>query len=307
MKPGPFDYASPRSLAEALTLLDRHGDEAKVLAGGQSLGPLLNLRLARPLLLVDVNRVPELSSVPRISGGWLTFPALTRYRALERSATVAAASPLIAEAVPFVGHRAIRNLGTLGGSLAHADPTAELPCVVTALDAEIWVRSVDGERRLPAGEFFKGCFTTDLRPDELLTTIRVPARRPGTGHAWLEAAPRHGDYATVGVAAVVGVDAGVVTRLSLVYAGVADVPYRHRAAEAAAVGQPAHAETFAAAVESAVGTMRPPDDLTASAKYRRHLARLLGLRALALAASRARADASTDMHESAAASEGGPC
>src|SRR5881392_2022570 len=207
MKPAPFDYFAPATLDEALGLLAEHGGDAKPLAGGQSLIPAMNFRLARPAALVDLNRIAELAYV-RAGGkdAGLVIGAMTRQRAVERSDVVARAAPLVAEAMPAIAHPQIRNRGTIGGSLAHADPSAELPAVMLALDAAFRARSVTGERTIPASEFFKGMLETALAPDELLVEIGLPPMPDRSGTAFLEVARRHGDYALVGIAVVVTLD-----------------------------------------------------------------------------------------------------
>jgi CO/xanthine dehydrogenase FAD-binding subunit len=202
VKPAPFEYDAPESVEEALDLLAQHGDDAKVLAGGQSLVPLLNFRLARPERLVDVNRLGELAYV-RESDGRLKLGALTRTAAVERSQLVAERWPLLREAVRYAGHPQIRSRGTVGGSVAHADPAAELPAVLTALDARFAVRSARGTRTLAANELFAGFLTTTLAPDELLVEIDVPPLPRGTGAAFVEYARVHGDFALAGAAVTV--------------------------------------------------------------------------------------------------------
>src|SRR5918996_5400061 len=200
MKPPRFEYTVPRRTDEVVTLLAQHGDRAKVLAGGQSLVPLLNFRLAQPEVLVDVNRVAELAYIRPVDSG-LAFGALTRQHAVERAEAVRTRLPIIAEACRLIGHLPIRYRGTIGGNLAHADPASELPAVMVALEAELTAARRDGRRTLPAAEFFTGILTNALGPDELLTEIRVPALPPRTGSAFVEIARRAGDYALVGVAA----------------------------------------------------------------------------------------------------------
>ncbi|MGH7856247.1 MAG: FAD binding domain-containing protein, partial [Candidatus Binatia bacterium] len=207
MKPAPFEYHSASSLDEAVALLARLGDEAKIIAGGQSLVPLLALRLARPAHLVDLNRIDALSKIDAADGG-LVIGAMVRQRAAERSGLVRERCPLLAAALPRIGHPAIRNRGTVGGSLAHADPAAELPAVALALEAKLVARSARGERILPASEFFVGHFTTALEPDECLVEIRFPAWPDGAGCAFEEASRRDGDFAMVGVAALLRVASG---------------------------------------------------------------------------------------------------
>src|SRR5512142_1290176 len=199
MKLPEVEYEAPTTVAEAVDLLAEHGDEASVLAGGQSLIPLLALRLARPAVLIDINGVGELSGVSA-ADGQVAIGAMTREYVAEESGTVADAVPLLAAALPLIGHEAIRSRGTIGGSLAHADPAAELPAVARALDAEFVVRGPSGERVIPAAEWFEGYLTTSRRPDELLTEVRFPAAKPGTGTSFTEVARRHGDFAMVGLA-----------------------------------------------------------------------------------------------------------
>lgn len=224
MKPAPFDYAAPRSLDEALGLL---GDESKALAGGQSLMPLLNFRLARPELLVDLNRVPGLAYLRRTRGA-LHIGALTRQATLERSGLVERHWPLLRQAVRHAGHPQTRSRGTVGGSAAHADPTAELPVALTALDARFHLRSARGERTLGAGEFFVSTLTSAVEPDELLVEIEVPPLPDGARSAFVEYAPTHGDFAVAGAAVVRAPDACAIALL-----GAAPTPLRARAAEQA--------------------------------------------------------------------------
>ncbi|MGY1742818.1 MULTISPECIES: FAD binding domain-containing protein [unclassified Blastococcus] len=292
MKPAPFEYAAPATEDEVLDLLAEHGDEAKVIAGGQSLLPMLSMRLARPAVLVDLNGVAELAGIAEADGG-LSFGATTRERTAERSALVAERVPVLAEALPLIGHEAIRNRGTIGGSIAHADASAELPAVAAVTDASLVLRSRDGgERVLTAAEFFLGHYTTALGDDELLAEVRVPGTPPGAGWAFTEVARRHGDFALVGVAAMVALDGGTTidsARLCLI--GVADVPLRLPAVEASLAGAAASAETFAAAAEDAVADLELASDVHGSGEFRRHLARVTVRRALAAAADRAGAPA----------------
>ncbi len=203
MKLPPVDYESPETVSEAVELLAEHLDEASVLAGGQSLIPLLALRLARPAVLIDINGIDELSGVSA-ADGWTVIGAMTREYMAEESELIAATVPLLAAALPFIGHEAIRSRGTIGGSLAHSDPAGELPAVARALDAELVVRSRSGERVIPAAEWFEGYFQTSRRPDELLVQVRFPTARPGTGISFQEVARRHGDFAIVGLAVSLG-------------------------------------------------------------------------------------------------------
>src|SRR2546428_2597983 len=203
MKPAPFAYHAPTGLDQALALLAEHGPEAKPLAGGQSLVAAMNFRLAQPAVLVDLNRVAGLDGIAVAPEGGLSLGAMTRQRALERDPLVARQAPLLAEAMPHVAHPQIRNRGTLGGSLAHADPAAELPAVMVALEARIRLRSRKAERWLSAEDFFVGLFATALQPGELLVEVALPPPGPRTGWAFEEVSRRHGDFALVGVAAVV--------------------------------------------------------------------------------------------------------
>lgn len=287
MKPPAFEYVAVASTEEAVAQLAAHGDDARLLAGGQSLMPILNMRLATPGRLVDLNRVGALSYIVERRGG-VAIGAMTRQRTAERSELVATAVPLLAEALPWVGHTAIRNRGTIGGSLAHADPAAELPAVAVCLDARFTVRGEAGERTLAAREFFRGYLTTALAPTELLAEVWFPSALPGTGAAWIEFARRHGDYALVGVAAVVTLEGSTVRRASLAVTGVDGVPVRAVDAERLLIGAPLSAESMAAAAESVRRTLEPQDDIHATAAYRRHLAGILIVRALTRAGDRAR-------------------
>src|ERR1700746_1180226 len=219
MKLPPFAYEAPTTAAAAMNLLAEYQDEASVLAGGQSLIPLLALRLARPMVLIDINGLDELSGVS-VTDGWMAIGAMTREYGAEESETVAGSVPLLAAALPLIGHEAIRSRGTIGGSLAHADPAAELPAVARALDAEFVVRGQSGERVVPAAEWFEGYLTTSRRPDELLAEVRFPVAAPGTGVAFLEIARRHGDFAIVGLAASLVLSGGVISDARLAFAGV---------------------------------------------------------------------------------------
>jgi aerobic carbon-monoxide dehydrogenase medium subunit len=288
MKPPLFSIESPATVEEVVTLLSaaRDDEEIKVLAGGQSLVPLLNFRLAVPDLLVDLDRVEQLSFIRGHAGG-LAVGAMTRQRALERSAEVARVAPLLAEAVPFVAHQPIRNRGTLGGSLAHADPAAELCAVTLALDATVTAVGSAGAREIGIGDFFAGPFMTVLEPDELLTEIRIP-RQPAGGWAFDEVARRRGDFALAGVAAVLSLGRdGRVTEARLAYASMGPTPLRAYSAEAWLRGREPQAEIFAQAAKTAVAELRAGDDLQASREYRTHIAEVLTRRALAKSLSRA--------------------
>lgn len=286
MKPAPFAYDAPRGLGEALELLARYGEEAKVLAGGQSLVPLLNFRLARPARLVDVNGIEELAYVRRREGA-LYLGALTRAVALERSPLVAGAWPLLREAVLLAGHLQIRTRGTVGGSVAHADPAAELPAALTALDARFHVRSSRGSRVLVPAELFLTHLTTTLEPDELLTEIEVPPLRPRTGTAFVEHARVHGDFALAGAAAVVGLgEDGRCELAAIALAAAAPTPVRAAEAEAALQGKRVGEKEARAAGELAAAAVDVP---ASEQRYRRALVAELVRRALLSASERARA------------------
>jgi carbon-monoxide dehydrogenase medium subunit len=286
MKPPPFEYHLVGSVDEAVTLLAEYGDEAKVLAGGQSLVPLLALRLARPEHLIDINGVGDLATLA--DGLGLAVGALLRHRVAERSPTVRAANPLLADALGLIGHVAIRNRGTIGGSIAHADPAAELPAVLLALDGEVEATSVRGQRRVGASDLFLGFLTTSLAPDELLTGVRFPEWPAGTGWSFQEFSRRSGDFAVAGVAATVRLDAnGRVADARIALSGVAGMPVRAAKAEAALAGQPPSDELWAAASQDAVAALEPASDVHGSAAYRRPLAAALVRRALREAHERA--------------------
>ncbi len=288
MKPAPFDYFTPATLDEALALLAEHGGEAKPLAGGQSLIPAMNFRLARPAVLVDLNGISELAYVRPESGG-VAVGAMTRQRVVERSEVVARAAPLLAEALPSIAHPQIRNRGTVGGSIAHADPSAELPAVMLALDARFRAQGSTGERSIPAAEFFKGMLETALEPGELLVEIAVPPLPASTGTAFLEVARRHGDYAMVGVAVIVTLDPrGRCKQARISLLSVGDGPVLATEAGKVLAGQTPSADLLRAAGNTAAThDIDPPSDIHATAAYRRRLAAVLTRRALGRAFERA--------------------
>jgi aerobic carbon-monoxide dehydrogenase medium subunit len=287
MKPPRFEYAAPRKTDEAVALLSQHGDRAKVLAGGQSLVPLLNFRLARPEVLVDVNRIAELAYVRPLESG-VAIGALTRQHTLERAEVIRARLPIVAEACRLIGHLPIRHRGTIGGSLAHADPASELPAVMVALEAELTATRRDGRRTLPAEQFFTGMLTTALTPDELLTEVRVPGLPPRTGGAFVEIARRAGDFAIVGIAALITLDdAGRVTRARLALCGAGPTPVRAREAERVLVGERPEGRALDEAAEKIAAATDPPSDIHASAAFRKKLARHVGRQAIELAVRRA--------------------
>ena len=287
MKPPRFDYHAPRSVDQAVELLVRYGGDAKILAGGQSLMPMLNFRLTRPAALVDVNRIPALAYI-REEDGTVAFGAMTRQRTIEFSPVVARRLPLLQEATRWVGHLPIRSRGTIGGSIAHADPSAEYPAVLTALQGEVVVQGPRGRRTLEPAALFETYLTTSLAPDELLIEVRLPAMAAGAGFAFEEFARRHGDFALAGIAAMVVRDGARCTTARLASAGAGPVPVRLRAAEEILERDGLGAAAIAAAAARAAELVDPDSDVHASADYRRHLTRVLTARALKRAVDRAR-------------------
>jgi CO/xanthine dehydrogenase FAD-binding subunit len=289
MKPAPFDYVAPRSLDEALRELGRSDGETKLLAGGQSLIPLLNFRLARPERLVDLNRVMELQYLQERAGG-LAIGAMTRHATIERDAQVRLQQPLLAEAIQYVGHPAIRSRGTFGGSLAHADPAAELPAVAVCLDAQLTAASTRGTRTIAAEDFFQGYLTTTLDPDEVLVEAWLPPVRPSTGQAWVEFSRRHGDFALAGVAVSLTQRDGTVDHARIVLSGIAGTPFRAREAETLLLG--GHLlDRVQAAADAVRAAIDPDADIFGSKQYRTQLAAVMTERAIHLAHERARAAA----------------
>lgn len=288
MKPPAFEYHRPATLDEALALLAAHEGDAKPLAGGQSLVPAMNFRLAQPAVLVDLGALNELSYVRETPDGGLAIGAMTTHAALERDAGVAARAPLLAETMPWIAHPQIRNRGTVGGSLAHADPAAELPAVMVVLGARFRVRGAAGERTVDAVDFFTGLFMTALEPAELLVGIDIPAPPARSGHAFLEFARRHGDFALVGAAAqVILDDTGTCTQARLGLVSVGDGPVLSASVAAALAGVAPTGQAIRAAATAVQQDIDPPADIHASADYRRRLAGVLTERALTRAAARA--------------------
>jgi CO/xanthine dehydrogenase FAD-binding subunit len=286
VKPAPFLYRCPGTVDEALALLEEHGYDAKLLAGGQSLIPTMNFRLSEPAVLIDLNRVDDLAGIEGRDGGvWIG--AMTRQRSAERSETVRQAAPLVAETLPWIAHPQIRNRGTVGGSLAHADPASELPAVALALEARLLVRGKSGERWVPASEFFTGLFATALGPEEILLGVEFPAVPAAAGWAFEEVSRRHGDYALVGVAVLVTSGSGGrcdSARVALLSVG--DGPVVSTAAAGPLVGQEPTAGTIGEAAAAAARDVDPPSDIHASSDYRRQLVRVLTRRALTRAFNR---------------------
>jgi len=269
-----FAYARPASVAQALALLAEHKDEARVLAGGQSLVPMMNFRVAAPKVLVDINRIAALSGI-KIAKDHVRIGALTRHVELERSVDVARHLPLVAQAMPHVAHPAIRNRGTFGGSCALADPAAELPACALALGATFVVAGKKGERRVAAQDFFRGLFATALKAGELLVAAEFPRARPGYASAFGELARRHGDYAMVGVAAHGSTQGGKFSDMRVAFFGVGDRPARAAQFERALEGKPAAAATIEGALAKLDTDLDPRADLHASAPMKRHLAKVL--------------------------------
>ena len=283
MKPAVFNHSAPDSIAEALDLLAEHGSHAKILAGGQSLVPMLSFRLARPAHLIDINRLDSLSYVS--ANGSLRIGALTRLTAIEESGDIAAAHPIIPRAVSYIGHRAIRNRGTIGGSLAHNDPAAELPALLMALGAEVTAQSAGGERIVAIEDLIEDrLFETTLRPDELMTEIRIPAASGSSRFGFQEFARRNGDFALAGVAAVMSMDGSTIREASLAAFGGTHAT-RLPSAEGALVGVEAGDPAFAAAGDGAAADFPTTSDVHGSGEYRSHLIKVLTMRALAEAAS----------------------
>jgi CO/xanthine dehydrogenase FAD-binding subunit len=288
MKPASFEYHRPETLDEALAILAELGSDAKALAGGQSLVPAMNFRLARPAVLVDLNRLDPLAYITETADGGLRIGAMTRQRAAERSPAVARRASLLFEAMPWIAHPQIRNRGTMGGSLAHADPAAELPAVMVALDARFVVRSRTTSRTVPAQGFYTGILSTALTPDELLTEIQIPPRAARTGTAFMELARRHGDFALVGVAVTMVLDErGSCSSARIVLLSVGDGPVPATGAMAALMGSTPTASRIDEAARLAAETdIDPPSDIHASSAYRRQLARVLVRRAVTEAVRR---------------------
>ena len=271
MKPAAFAYAKAFSLDHAIELLGGASAEARVLAGGQSLIATLNMRLSSPDLLVDINAVPGLDGIA-VKDGMLEIGALVRHAQAERSDLVARYAPLIAMALPHIGHAAIRNRGTIGGSIAFADPAAELPACLVALGGEVSLAGPDGRRSVPAEQFFRGLFETALSPRDVLTAIRVPLATRDCRFGFAEFSRRHGDYAMVGLAAQARAEGDGLRAIRLVYFGVGATPVRARNAEAALAADPLR---IAAAASALARDLDPPDDLQASAAVKKHLAGVL--------------------------------
>ncbi|WP_292935366.1 xanthine dehydrogenase family protein subunit M [Noviherbaspirillum sp.] len=279
MKAPAFDYVKPSSLAQVFSLLETHGDDARIIAGGQSLLATLNMRLSEPQLLLDINAIPGLSGIT-LHSDCVQIGALTRHCDIEDSALIAEHVPLLAMAAPFVAHRAIRNRGTLGGSIAFADPAAEWPTCAVALDASIVLASRSGERRVKAKDFFQDLYTTAMEPGEIVTACEFPLQPRAMRFAFDELARRRGDYAIVGLAASGQFADGLLRQVRLVFLGTGNIPLRARAAETAIEGKSLNADTFEAARTALATELHPAADLYHSAEAKQHLASVLMRRLL---------------------------
>ena len=279
MKAPPFAYHRPDTLDDALAVLDQHGDDAKVLAGGQSLIPLMGLRMGRPAHVVDIGRIPGLDAIT-VDAGAVSLGALVRHEQAKRSPDVTQHAPLVAAAMPWVAHRAIRTRGTVVGSIAHADPAAELPAVVLATGATLTASSSSGSRTIAADDFCQGYLDTDMAANEIVTQVSFPAWPEHAGAAVVEVARRHGDYALVGVAIRLEVIDNQITDAALAFFGAASTAIRVSAAEAALIGSAPVAETFDAAAQIVSAELEPASDIHGSTAYRKHLAGTLTRRGL---------------------------
>jgi CO/xanthine dehydrogenase FAD-binding subunit len=288
MKPAPFKYVAAVSLEQALALKARYGDDAKFLAGGQSLIPAMNFRLARPAVLIDINALKECSGITQHENGGIRIGALTRYRTLQNDGSLGLAFPLFGEALPHIAHPQIRNRGTIGGNLSHADPASELPALAVAMEATITVKATTHERRIATADFFQGLLTTDLQPDEMLVEIEFPAPKPRTGTCFSEVARRRGDFALAGAAATISIDAdGLCTHARLALCGVGETPVDASNAAAILVGQRLDTERMDHVAESVRSMIEPAGNVHAPPDYQRHVAGVLTHRTLATAYARA--------------------
>jgi aerobic carbon-monoxide dehydrogenase medium subunit len=287
MKPAPFEYFAPASVDEALELLDEHGDEAKILAGGQSLMPLMNMRLARPRVIVDINRLRDLDRITATAEGGLAIGALARHRAVEKSGLVRERNPLLAAAMPLIGHFQIRNRGTIGGSIVHADPAAELPALSLLLDCEFFLARKGGVRIIPAADFFLGYLATAIEPGELLTEIHFPKWRDGAAWSIDEITRRKGDFALVGVALSAELDRQAnLQNAAIVMFGVGGRPQRIASAEAVLKGRRIDRNVLNELSQAIAGELDPDADVHASAAYRKEVGGVLARRALQSALAR---------------------
>ena len=289
MKPAPFNYIAASSLAHALSLKAEHGDEARFLAGGQSLIPAMNFRLARPAVLIDINGVGHLAGVDRSNRAEIRIGALTRYRDLERDGDFLKACSLFADALPHIAHPQIRNRGTIGGNLSHADPASELPAIVLAMEATMRIKSATGERQMAASEFFVGVLSTDLQAHEMLVEIAFPTPKPRTGACFMEVARRRGDFALVGIAVVMTLDdARRCSTVRLALCGVGETAVDVSKVAFPLIGQSCTTETIEAVAAGVRDAIAPSGNVHASADYQRHIAGVLAVRAISAAHQRVR-------------------
>ena len=292
MKPPKFEYFAPAALDEATALLEQYGQEAKVLAGGQSLMPLLNMRLVRPKVIIDINRIAQLDRISPTPDGGLAIGALTRQRTAELAGTVRGRSPLLAAALPFIGHFPIRNRGTIGGSLVHGDPAAELPAVSVALEAKVVLARSGSERVMKAEDFFIGYLTTALEPGEVLTEVRVPPLDGGWGWGFEEVCRRVGDFALVGAVALLQLDSNDYCRAArITMFGVGGTPVRVRRAEEALLGSQVDKPALQQVARAVAEALDPPSDIHASAEYREEVGGVVARRSVEAALSRAKGGA----------------
>jgi CO/xanthine dehydrogenase FAD-binding subunit len=288
MKPAPFEYFAPVDLAEALDLLARYGDEAKILAGGQSLIPLMNMRLARPGVIIDINRLSELTYISLGADGALAIGALTRQRAIERASLIQQHNPLLAAAMPYIGHFQIRTRGTIGGAIVHADPAAELPALSRALDAEFVLRSAKTQRVMNAADFFLSYLSTAIEPGEMLTEIRLPAWKPQWRWGFQEVCRREGDFALVGAVALLQLDDAACQAARLIMFGVGGTPVRLQRAEEMLSGRQVDDRLLDAVAKVVAHELQPDSDIHASAEYRKEVGGVVARRALEAALGKAR-------------------
>jgi carbon-monoxide dehydrogenase medium subunit len=288
MKPAPFNYIAAASLEQALALKAQHGDDAKFLAGGQSLIPALNFRLARPAVLIDINGVDDLAGI-RSTDGAASVGPLTRYRAMQRDRVFARAFPLIDEALPHIAHPQIRNRGTIGGNLSHADPASELPAIAVALGARFRIKAAKHERWVAARDFFIGALTTDLQPEEMLVELELPMPKPRSGSCFMEVARRRGDFAIAGVAAMVSLnDEDKCSAVRLAFCGVGATPVDASSAADVLIGNKVTEDALREVAASVQAVIDPGGSVQASADYQRHIAGVLAERALQTACGRSR-------------------
>jgi carbon-monoxide dehydrogenase medium subunit len=288
MKPAPFKYVAAATLEQALALKAEYGDDAKFLAGGQSLIPAMNFRLARPAVLIDINALNECSGITPHEDGGSRIGALTRYRTLQNDGSLVRAYPLFGEALPHIAHPQIRNRGTIGGNLSHADPASEMPALAVVMQATIKIRASTHERSVAAIDFFQGLLTTDLQPDEMLVEIQLPAQKPRTGTCFSEVARRRGDFALAGAAAILTVDQdGICTQARLALCGVGETPVDASDAAAILVRRRVDAENIADVADAITAMIEPAGNVHATPDYQRHVAGVLAQRTLKTAHDRA--------------------